>query len=326
MRIKTMGWWIGSLVLLLGCPVSSDDDAADDDVGDDDAGDDDAGDDDAGDDDALDPCTFHDPPAATVDIAERYHHDFGAGWTADVFGRVMDGPDPSLHQVLLEQGECRYLQLHLGFCDPPCGGGEVCNAIDECEPYPEGISAGTLTIDGLAEPLEIAPEEWIAGLYYGPFGLPADLFAQGDVITVSFSGDALPATSWSVRGVAPIDPDLADDEFELQPGGDNVLNWTAGDDPGACVETLILGINETHGAPIKDVIWCVGPDDGELVIPQALVDTFPLDEIPDECIHFDCLQSQLTRYTAGTIEIGGVQVRLVARSSVYFMGGMQMGK
>jgi len=308
-----------ALALLLagpGCPQPTDDDAADDDVADDDAvDDDDGGDDDGGDDDdaGLDACTFADPAPAQLQVTEQYR---AQAWRADIDGRVHEAPPPVWQSVVLEGGECRYLMLFPGFCDPPCEWGEFCNPDGECEAYPAGVSAGDLTVEGLGDPLTIEEEPQLAGRYSGGDSLPPDLFAAGDPIAASWAGDTFPAVTLDARGVAPMDTDLAETWLVLVGGEDHVVSWTPGDDPEACVELRVNGYNSAHGLPLNNIIWCVGPDDGELTIPGAMVALFPMGTCP--IVAVDCPPSELTRYTRQTRETAGGEAALVVRSTTAF--------
>jgi len=288
--------------------------------------DDDVSDDDVADDDDDTGPIPGDGAAGVLDIAEMYNEGGGGlNSSSQIVGLLADGPAPTVHRVTMEQGDCVYYELRPGFCDPPCDAGEVCNANDVCEPYPIGVSAGTLTISGLGDPIVIEPEEWTAGRYYGPLDLPDDLFDAGTVVTAHFAGDQLPAMTLEAVGVETMDTAVADEEFVIVQGQDNVFTWTPGPDPDAAVEIVINSYNAAHGAPLTDVIHCVGDDDGEMTIPQAMVDAFPLDEIPTSCIHFDCPPSELTRYSTSAVDTGGLTIILILRSTTYFMGGAQLG-
>ena len=309
--------WLLSLTAMIGCvqAVGDDDDSGS-------AGDDD---DTHGDDDTTEPPNIEEA-SGVLDVAEMYNQGgSGLSWSSQIRGQLNDGPDPTFHRVTMEQGECAYLELHQALCDPPCGGDQVCDAFGECQTYPGGLTAGTLTVTGVGDPIVIEPQEWYPGLYYGPFGLPGDLFETGATLTAAFTGDQLPPLTLQALGVAPMDTTLADEDFVIVPGQDNVFTWTPGPDPGARVEIVINATNIAHGAPLTDIIHCTGPDDGELTLPQDLVDAFPVDQIPESCIHFDCPPSELTRHTTSAAEVDGQTILLIVRSTVYFMGGDQIG-
>ena len=58
---------------------------------------------------SLDPCGFNEPVVATIDISERADI-FHAGVFSRVEAKLQDVPSPSFHEVVLEEGECRYLK------------------------------------------------------------------------------------------------------------------------------------------------------------------------------------------------------------------------
>jgi hypothetical protein len=267
----------------------------------------------AGDDVGLDLCTFSEPAAAQVFVEERYNP---LGWSARVEGWVNEWPASVWQTVLFEEGECRYLKLFPGSCDPQCEWGEFCNPDGVCEAYPAGISAGTLTVEGLGAPLVIEEEEFLAGRYYGSDGLPGDLFGAGDPIGASWSGDVFPGVALDARGVAPMDADLAETWLVLVADDPYEVSWTAGEDPAACVELRIHGYNSAHGLPLNDIIWCVGPDDGRITIPASMAALFPLGTCP--VVAVDCPPSELTRYTRQTRETAGGDATLMVRSSTRF--------
>ncbi len=305
-----------ALTAMMGCAGAA---------GDDDSGSADDDDTTTGDDDTTEPPNLAEA-SGYLDVAEMYNEGgSGLSWSSRILGQLNDGPGPTFHRVTMEQGQCVYLELQPGLCDPPCGGDEVCDAFGECQAYPVGLSAGVLTVTGIGDPVVIEPQEWYPGLYYGPFGLPVDLFQTGETVTAAFAGDQLPPMNLQALGVEPMDTLLADEEFVIVQGQDNVFTWMPGPDPAARVDVVINATNVAHGAPLSDIIRCTGPDDGELTIPRDLVDAFPLEEIPDSCIHFDCPPSELTRYSTSATDVDGQTILLIVRSTVYFMGGAQIG-
>jgi hypothetical protein len=266
----------------------------------------------------LDPCGFADPPAALVDVSiswDVYH----SGAFARIEGLVQDGPYPTLHAVVMEEGGCRYLQVAYGTCDPACPNGEVCVVGDVCAPYPGALSGGTLTVDGLGAPIEIAAEDWNPGLYVGPAGLPVDLFDASDSVGARLSGGDFPAVALGAKGVDTIDPDLVENGFEMLDGADAVITWTPGADPDACVHVTLNGFNAIHGAPLGDIIECEGPDTGNLAVPQALVEAFPHGTTPEVTSGYDWPHSELTRYTRSSVDEPEGPARLLVRSTAYFL-------
>jgi hypothetical protein len=266
----------------------------------------------------LDPCGFAAPPAALVDVSISYDV-YHSGAFARIEGLVRDAPYPVFHDVVMEEGGCRYLEVAYGSCDPACPNGEVCVLGDVCAPYPSALSGGTLTVSGLGEPFEIAAEAWDVGTYVGPAGLPADLFDSSDAVGAKLEGGDFPAVAMGARGVDAIDPDLVETGFEMVDGQDAVITWTPGADPEACVRVVLNGRNATHGAPLDDVIECEGPDTGTLTIPQALVEALPHGATPEVTEGYDWPHSELTRYTRSSVDVEQGPARLLVRSTAYFL-------
>ncbi len=265
----------------------------------------------------LDACGFADPTVAYVDVSKR-RDTFHAGVFSRIEGEFHDGLQPSFYGVTLEEGSCRHYEVQLGFCDPACTGGDICTADDQCTPYPASISAGTLRITGVGDPIDIQPEDWSAGTYVGPAGLPAELFDAADQIGAAWSGDAFPSLSLGAVGVATLDPNLTADGLEMTDGVDTEITWTPGPDPDACVQVVINGANARHGAPLDDFIWCEGPDSGTLTIPASMLDSFPYGQTPEVTEGYDWPHSELTRYTRHSADTEFGRVELVVRSTTYF--------
>jgi hypothetical protein len=120
-------------------------------------------------------------------------------------------------------------------------------------------------------------------------------------------------------GVVPVDAELTADGLDMLSGQDLEIAWTTGADPDACVQVVLNGFNETHGAPLSDVIRCESADDGSIVVPSAMVDAFPTGETPEVTEGYDWPHSELTRYTRSTADTSGGSASLVVRSSAYFL-------
>lgn len=265
----------------------------------------------------VDSCGFAEPAAGTIDVSERYDL-FHQGSYSRINATFHDASDPVYHEVLLEEGACRYLRAKQGFCDPACAGDEICTIDDECRPYPLLASAGTLTITGLGDPISIEPEAPGTGTYVGPGGLPAALFDAGDAVRARWSGDEFPDAALAAKGVAAMDTDLTATGLSFSDGSDGEVTWTEGDEPDVCVSLVLNSFNALHGAPLTDIIQCESPDDGNLRVPQELIEQFPVGETPEVTEGYDWPHSELTRYTRHTEEVGPGPVTLIVRSTTYF--------
>jgi len=324
----------GLSLVLLGCPSGDDDTTTDDDDtsqdDDDTATDDDStpGDDDTspgGDDDSAgdpNPCIFPDPLAAEILVAEQYvPGNPQEEWTPFISAFVGDNPEPEHFTVIAEEGECRYLRWHNGLCTPPCDLDEECNVDDVCVPQRLGVSGGTLAITVADNTFQFEPTEGYLGHYWPHEDLPDDLFGPGDPITATLSGDVFPAVALDARGVMSMDIELADQGLTMAYGQDATITWTAGTDPDACVEVYLVQQGPLmHGDIPEEIIWCIGQDDGSLVLPQALVEMFPIGD-PADCDGDEdwfCVQSTLSRFTRDSVVTVPGPAELLVKSEVRF--------
>ncbi len=238
-------------------------------------------------------CTFADAPSANFEVTSQDRHD---GTWAYMSGRVMDGTEPSFHTLALESEQCRYYYYLPTSCDPACEGGALCVSGD-CVDWPEGLSAGTLTIEGLGETLTVEPEPHVPGTYYTYLAIGDDTIAESGLIRLSLEGDDFPAVDLRALGVAAIETPAEDDGLLMQSGQAATLEWDEGDEPKACVEVWLYTSNTGHGQPIANVMHCVASDTGSLTIPEEMVDIWPPFETPGLCAGIDCPYSELVRYT-----------------------------
>lgn len=115
-----------------------------------------------------------------------------------VFGSVWGSTPPVWHTEVAREGACRVLGYQTGFCDQ-CSG--VCLAPDECRPWPDYLSAGAVTVRGLAGgELRLEPE--FDQRYQTWGGLPDPLFADDAVISIEAAGDEVGPFSGTVAAVA----------------------------------------------------------------------------------------------------------------------------
>ena len=107
----------------------------------------------------------------------------------------------------------------------------------------------------------------------------------------------------------------------LEVGQDATITWTAGTDPDACVEVYLVQQGPLmHGDFPEEIIWCIGQDDGSLVIPQTLVEMFPIGD-PADCDGDEdwfCVQSTLSRFTRDTVVTTPGPAELLVKSEIRF--------
>jgi hypothetical protein len=266
---------------------------------------------------ALDACGFTPSPSANIDISERsdvWHQ----GTYSRIEARVAAGTEPKVHAVVLEEGNCRLLELMYGACTDPCSAADVCTSDNHCASEPEGLSAGTLTVRGLASAAKIESQSWSPGRYDSPSLLENDLFANGDTIEIELQGEDFPALLLEARGVASMDPDLTANGYEMTNGQDAEVTWTPGPNPDACIALTLKGRNTVHGAPLGSIIECFGSDTGSLTVPRAIVEAFPIGETPEVTNGFDWPHSELSRYTRTSLDTVHGPAALTVRSTTYF--------
>jgi hypothetical protein len=263
-------------------------------------------------------CGFLDETIGQLDVSVRadvYHGDrFGR-----VEGQLWDGPEPRFHTVVAEQGSCRRYEVAYGSCDPACGPGEICQADAQCVAFPAGRSGGTLTTQGLEKAVQIDTESWSPGAYRSPGGLTEHLFKPGQPVGVGLDGDDFPSVSMVALGVTLLDPGLVTEGWQMSDGADAELTWKPGANPDACVGLVLYGFNQTHGAPVADIIRCETSDTGSLRVPEALVEAFPHGTTLEVTEGYDWPHSTLTRYTRSRTQTSAGTVELLVRSTNSFL-------
>ncbi len=201
--------------------------------------------------------------------------------------------DAELTPELARDGDCRVYE------QPCLGQVGACGA-------PEGLSAGTLDITGLWQPLSLEPG-W-NNAYYAD-SVPRDVFASDAAITAVASGDELEPFTLSAGGVEPLESDLAGADLEPLGDGPATFDWTAGDG-GARVRLKINAADVCHAGAHWLVLECDAADDGSLEVTPAI-----LAAIPDG--YYGCGGS-LARVRTDLVETGAVAAELVVASADWF--------
>jgi hypothetical protein len=155
----------------------------------------------------------------------------------------------AIPEVLAAAGGCELQGVPNLFCATPCESGAICAGDDQCVPAPEKVSAGTITVTGLATELALDPNA-ITVDYSSNFDEPYPGFSPGAHIVLNAAGDTAPAFSLVGEGVGLLSSTLQTAVVET--GADLELTWNA---DGA-----------TSGW-----IACVADDTGAFAIPADLV-------------------------------------------------------
>jgi hypothetical protein len=228
------------------------------------------------------------------------------GGFGSVFASIRDKPDRPAPSRIAGDGDCAvYGRPSPPLCDPPCENG-VCIGDDECEPYPAFTSAGDIAVTGLVEPLTFTVDNF----GYSPEPFPdGDLFTAGAEITATAPGAAAPGFTLNAEGVADLEADFPV-TIELEDGVDEPIAWTA--DDGAATTRIALGLQVGwHGAPYEGLLLCDTDDDGDLVIPGALITA-----LPRASSGLEQHSSYLVRYTRDVVELPAGPIDLLVGSQV----------
>lgn len=184
---------------------------------------------------------------------------------------LRDGTDVPPASLLAAAGECEIWTHPLApaLCET-CDG--YCVAEDDCRPFPQSASAGTIAVAGTTEPVTFTPGEF--GYQPDPKFPPDDLFSDEAAISATAAGADADGFTLTTGGVAALEADL-DLEFDvtlvIEDGVDEVIRWTPASS-GRVALWLQVG---HHGAPYEARLVCESADDGELTVPGSLIADFP---------------------------------------------------
>jgi hypothetical protein len=207
----------------------------------------------------MEPC----PLGTRVGAFEVGHYEFYAAVT----GTVKDGIIPlEVLQPVLDEGDCRLLRKENPFCDPPCGGGEVCDHSGECLPHPKNVPVGEVSVTGLVEdPLVLEPN---FANYYQQSAVPFPLFEPGAAIALSAEGEGqVPPLVF--HGVGVPDLTLPEGVVTMVKGEDLAVQWDPAPGDGPWRIAFSLNVDQHGNSPVTLV--CDTDDDGSHVVPAALV-------------------------------------------------------
>jgi hypothetical protein len=227
-----------------------------------------------GDDSAQDSAT-PDPAEVPLAGACALAEDFGGFLVrsdetqAGIDGAVADGVVPiSVLEQIAADGDCMLLRRNNPFCEPACDPGWACDFDGTCLPWPVAQDLGTVTLTGLAGPVEMEPV--FPGNTYFDTSMGAPLFEPGALITLRMPGGVYgPATMHGV-GFEPLAP--LDTEWSVGGGQDLLVHWQA---PTGAIQRAQIALSLTidlHGAT-PGTLRCAFEDDGEASVPAAILQT-----------------------------------------------------
>jgi hypothetical protein len=181
-----------------------------------------------------------------------------------VSGRVLaSAPPRSPPRQEGAQGGCQLLRPVNPFCDPACGGEELCGPAGRCVTAPRGLALGTVTITGLKKIVVMEPR--LPSNEYFDVTLPHPGYEVGAAIALHTSGGEVPSFRLHGRGVAPLEPLTSD--WTLDPAKDLVVTWT-GASAGGRVR-LQIDVDRHGSSPVG--IGCLVEDRGSLTLEAALL-------------------------------------------------------
>lgn len=159
------------------------------------------------------------------------------------------------------EGTCQLLDHPT--CVPECGGETFCVPGNRCAAWPSHKLVGTISIQGLAEPLELTPIVWA---YSRAISDPFPAVAPDALVTLTTSGGDYAPFSLEARGVEP----LAFEGANLSIGHGRPLDvtWTPPARPGAARIQARVFLQPSVGGP---EIECSFPDTGAARIPASLI-------------------------------------------------------
>jgi hypothetical protein len=197
---------------------------------------------------------------------------------ATFLGRVHDGPIPPTESFreVMKSGPCRLYKRVITVCEPSCGNNATCVDDNTCLSYPNPISVGTVTVNGLkmgnadtVNVFSIKPTSFYYlpdqnnQLHYPPCN-------AGDPVTVTASGNgSVRPFTLRATGVGPLV--VPQDTIELIDGRPATVTWVPAAKPGDAMITI--NVNLTLETGTKGYIGCDCEDNGSLILPATLLDS-----------------------------------------------------
>jgi hypothetical protein len=190
-----------------------------------------------------------------------------------VLGIINDGPVPptSVFDKKDSVSSCVLFKTRNPFCDPPCGSNAECVEDDSCQPYPNVVDAGLVTVKGMKILKDAGTSftmDYIAGNYQSPT-LELPPCAEGDTVTFTVAGKgSVPACTLTIRGIKPLK--LLTDTFPCVDGQPLQIQWELPGVSGISRIHVLIDISYHGGSKGKIEGDC--EDNGSLTIAASLLD------------------------------------------------------
>ncbi len=192
--------------------------------------------------------------------------------SASLLGAINDGVTPSapIWETVMRVGSCRLLKPRNPFCEEGCPGG-LCVEDDSCQMSPTPIDVGKVTSNGLktTDGATTFTMKMIGTSYQPSVTLDFPPFSEGDPVTMAAEGKgSVAAFTLSAKGISLLK--ILNDTIKLLDSQAIDLRW---EPPAIAGNTRIyVLIDITYHGGTKAKIECDCEDDGELIIPAAMLD------------------------------------------------------
>lgn len=195
--------------------------------------------------------------------------------TVGFIGKLKNGSQPVVRwDTVMTSGECRLLKVRERVC-PGCGSGSICVDNNDCQPEPDSLTAGTMTVAGYinrtGSTATASPTTVVNGNYQltgdnRPANPPC---TEGGEITVTASGnESVAGFTLSAKTISKLE--VSTDSLPMNPGEDINVKWKAAANPAHSKITVVVDV-AYHGAALAKIV-CDCADDGDLVIPGEILD------------------------------------------------------
>jgi hypothetical protein len=188
--------------------------------------------------------------------------DFGV-----VQGAVFEGVVPtSVPRLASEAGFCKLLERRNLACTPACVGATTCGEDGACIPYPRQISVGNVTISGLTQATNLAPQNPGNG-YFAP-GADNPPFTVGGEVTLKAEGES-GRTGFELKGVGSAALG-AKPSWLIERGKGLSVLWDNGHSGAKTRVTIELSVDQHGISPLT--LACEFEDTGSASIPATVID------------------------------------------------------